>query len=236
MYSKDTHDFDISVHKISEKMKNEIESGRFRVVIFGSARIKESDDMYQKVYNLAKKIGEAGHDIITGGGPGIMEAANKGHRDGTPAGDDQSKSIGLNIRLPMEQHANPNLDIEENHDRFSTRLDEFMMLSNIVVVADGGIGTLLELFYTWQLTQVRHVCRMPIILMGEMWKGLIDWIKKEPLARGYLSPEDLDFIIHVDSCDEAYEVIDQTYQIHLEHGDKVCLNSKIYLENQFAKQ
>ncbi|KKP38945.1 MAG: hypothetical protein UR28_C0011G0005 [Candidatus Peregrinibacteria bacterium GW2011_GWF2_33_10] len=216
------------LHKMSSEIFDEINSKRFRIVIFGSARVKPDDQIYQNVFNLAKRLGEAGHDVITGGGPGVMEAANLGHRAGTPEKDNPARSIGLNIRLPMEQYDNKGLDLQETHDRFSTRLDEFMLLSNIVVVADGGIGTLLELFYTWQLIQVKHISRMPIVLMGPMWRGLTDWIKKEPLSKNYLNKEDLSFVIHADNSDEAFEVVQSTYEVHSRLGDKMCITPSMY--------
>ncbi len=225
MYSKDSHDFNISMFKMSPKILEEMHSGRFRVVIFGSARVRSDDIIYTEVFELARLVGEAGFDIVTGGGPGVMEAANLGHRVGTPGSDNKAMSIGLNIRLPMEQHNNPHLDLVENHDRFSTRLDEFMILSNIVVIAPaGGIGTLLEFFYTWQLIQVHHVKKMPIVLIGDMWQGLIDWIKKEPLAKNYLNQEDMDSVIIVKNCKEAFQIIKETNEKRL--LDASCSNKK----------
>ncbi|OGJ52386.1 hypothetical protein A2335_03650 [Candidatus Peregrinibacteria bacterium RIFOXYB2_FULL_32_7] len=208
---------------MSKDVLKDFNSDRFRVVIFGSARVQPDNQIYQDIRKLAKKIGQAGHDIVTGGGPGIMEAANLGHREGTPQANNPARSIGLNIRLPMEQQENHNLDIMQIHDRFSTRLDEFMALSNIVIIAPaGGIGTLLEFFYTWQLLQVHHIRKMPIVLIGDMWKGLIEWIRKEPLIYRYLDPEDMNFIIHVDNCEEAFAIIEKTHQKFMENKKISC--------------
>jgi len=157
-------------------LKDQIDIKHFRVAIFGSARIQENDPRYNEIYRLAKMIAAEGIDIVTGGGPGIMEAANKGHRDGRKNGD--THSLGLTIKLPREQESNRHLDIKEDFDRFSDRLDHFMYLSNVVVVAPGGVGTMLEFFYTWQLVQVKHICDIPIILLGDMWPELVKWIEK----------------------------------------------------------
>ena len=141
--------YKLTKSKIYKKIKipKQIDVERFRVAIFGSARIKENDSRYKQIYTLAKMIAAEGFDVVTGGGPGIMEAANKGHKDGRKKGK-IVHSFGLNIVLPKEQTANKHLDIKKDFERFSERLDYFMYLSNVVVVAPGGVGTLLEFFYT----------------------------------------------------------------------------------------
>ena len=131
----------------------------YKVAIFGSARIEEGDQDYQEIFEISRGLAEAGFDIVTGGGPGIMQAGNAGHKS---VGSKQH-SIGLNIKLPFEQDDNKYLDIKKEFDRFSGRLDAFMSLSDAVIVAPGGIGTILELFYSWQLVQVEHICETPII-------------------------------------------------------------------------
>jgi uncharacterized protein (TIGR00730 family) len=158
---------------------DKISKDRFSVAIFGSARITQEKPTYQRVYNLAKALAEKGHDVVTGGGPGLMQAANSGHRAGN--GISKSRSIGLGIKLPKEQHFNNSVDEKETFMRFTARLDRFMLLSNAVVVAHGGVGTLLELFYTWQLMQVEQTCDVPIILMGDMWPSFVKWLEKSPL-------------------------------------------------------
>lgn len=135
----------------------------YRVTIFGSARISEGDEAYRDVYDIARGLAAEGFDIVTGGGPGLMRAANSGSKSVSNGG----QSIGLNIKLPHEQCPNPYLDIKEEFDRFSGRLDAFMAMSDAVVVAPGGIGTMLELFYSWQLVQVQHLCETPIILSAK---------------------------------------------------------------------
>ena len=161
----------------------------YRVSIFGSARIKPDTKEYKGVYTLAKELAENGADIVTGGGPGLMEAANAGVKEGSSS---KSKSFGIRIDLPFEATPNEHLDIKFYHKRFSSRLDEFMRISHAVVVTPGGIGTLLELLYTWQLIQVNHISARPIILVGDMWNGFLDWIKSEPLKAQLLDKADLD--------------------------------------------
>jgi len=203
-----------------------LDPNKFRVSVFGSARVKKGDPVWQDAYDLAKGVAGLDMDLITGGGPGIMGAASDGHRDGDV--NNTSKTIGINIRLPFEQAPNPALEYVHTHDKFSTRLDEFMLLSNIVVVMPGGIGTCLELFYTWQLIQVHHVCRMPLILVGEMWRTLIEWVIDHPLKHGYLSSEDLEFIVLVDNGEEALEVIKKAKEHFDKSGHDACYNWKKY--------
>jgi len=136
----------------------------FTVAIFGSARIERGSPIYWEIYELAKMIAEAGINIVTGGGPGLMDAASAGHRAGRR--DSEAKAIGLKIKLPFEEREASHLDIKREFDRFSQRLDEFMSISNAVVVAPGGVGTLLELAYTWQFLQVKHILNIPVILLG----------------------------------------------------------------------
>ena len=195
----------------------------YRVAIFGSARIKEGDQEYRDVYEIARGLAALGFDIVTGGGPGLMQAANAGHRS-VPT---DSHSIGLNIKLAREQIANPFLDIKREFDRFSSRLDMFMSLSDAVIVAPGGIGTLLELFYSWQLVQVGQICRTPIILFGEIWRPLLHWINEEVLRRGYIGAEDLQGVFHLES---AAGVVDLVRRIHEDRSRSadVCVNFDKY--------
>ena len=176
----------------------------YRVSIFGSARIKPDTEEYKGVYTLAKELAENGADIVTGGGPGLMEAANAGAKEGSSS---KSKSFGIRIDLPFEATPNDHLDIKFYHKRFSSRLDEFMRISHAVVVTPGGIGTLLELLYTWQLIQVNHISARPIILVGDMWNGFFDWIKSEPLKAQLLDKSDLDNIIIVKSVREVTKLL-----------------------------
>ncbi len=186
-----------------------INKKRFRVVIFGSARIEPGDPNWCLIYDLAKRIAEEGMDLVTGGGPGLMDAASVGHY----AGDinHKAQSIGLQIKLPKEQRDSGHIDIIKDFSRFSTRLDNFMELANAVVVAPGGIGTLLELFYTWQLMQVNMISHIPIILLGDMWLDLVLWIKKWLLKNKFLDQKDVDLLHLVEKYEDALDIIKKEY-------------------------
>ena len=172
----------------------------YRVSIFGSARIKPDTKEYKGVYTLAKELAENGADIVTGGGPGLMEAANAGVKKGSSS---KSKSFGIRIDLPFEATPNEHLDITYHHKRFSSRLDEFMRISHAVIVTPGGIGTILELLYTWQLIQVSHISERPIILVGKMWTGLLEWMESEPLNKQLIDKSDFNNIKIVQNVDEV---------------------------------
>ena len=146
---------------------------RFSVTIFGSARVQKGDALYRDVKDLSRKLAALGCDIVTGGGPGLMEAANEGAQDGDPS--NRTRSVGVRIALPFEQGANPFVELLYTHETFYTRLHHFVRLSHAFVVMAGGIGTTLELFLVWQLLQVRHVTDVPLILVGPMWRELCDW-------------------------------------------------------------
>lgn len=190
----------------AEAEVRELEQGAFRVVIFGSARIQPRDKIYQQVYRIAHALAERGIDIVTGGGPGLMEAANRGVLDLV---ERESRSYGLPIDIPsLKEPANKHLDIKSSHRRFTSRLDEFMRLSNAVVVAPGGIGTLLELLYVWQLLQVGLTNDRPMILLGkEIWGDLLAWMRKTLLGHHYISLSDFRWLTLVDSEQEVIELI-----------------------------
>ena len=196
-------------------LEKELAKQHFRVAIFGSARIKSSNSSYKEVYKVAEALGEMGVDVVSGGGPGLMDAANKGHEIGRKKmHNGETHSYGLTIKLPQEQRDNRHFDMKKDFQRFSARLDYFMQLSNAVVVAPGGVGTLLEFLYTWQLVQVEHVYDIPIIMLGEQWKSLIEWIKKGPLKHGLLKESDLDSIYVVKNADEAVKILKASYQMY----------------------
>lgn len=204
---------------------------RFRVVIFGSARLKAEDTVYEDVRRLARLLGREGMDVVTGGGPGLMEAANRGHREGREdphSLDGSSKSYGLNIKLPFEEAANPHVDIKHEFDRFSERLDHFMHLANAVVVAPGGVGTLLELAYTWQLMQVQHISSIPIVLLGHMWEDFLRWVKQWPLEKQLINPEDYEMLFLVRTSDQAFEVVREAYREHVNDQGEFCLTYQRY--------
>lgn len=209
-----------------KKIEIEVYEKHFRVAIFGSARIKEYDPIYQEVYKLAYMIAAENIDVVTGGGPGIMNAANKGHKDGRKISD-KTKSIGLNIRIPREQKPNRHLDIKKEFHHFSGRLDTFMVLSDVVVVAPGGVGTLLEFIYTWQLVQVKHICNIPIILLGTMWAEFLKWVEKYPLKQEFLEKKDLNHIFQVQDSLDAFRIIKKFFEGY-QKGDDICLNFKKY--------
>ena len=212
----------------NNKLQHEFDTNHFRVAIFGSARIDPKYPQYQLIERLAKMIAKEGIDIVTGGGPGIMEAANKGHQEGRGKNGD-SHSVGLNILLTRETAAvNKHLDIKREFHRFSERLDTFMALSNVVVVAPGGIGTLLEFFYAWQLVQVKHICNTPIILLGQMWAELIEWVEKWPLRTNFLDPEDINTLFLADTLEDAMKVINMAHDEFKKGGKDFCLNYKKY--------
>ncbi|MBI2634768.1 LOG family protein [Candidatus Peregrinibacteria bacterium] len=195
----------------------ELKKNDFRVAIFGSARIKKNDSAYRHVYNIAKEIGRHRFDIVTGGGPGLMEAANIGHNDGDQK--NHSDNIGLPILLPWTQieKKNKHLELEKYFHKFSVRLDHFVALSNIMIVMPGGIGTTLELFYCWQLVQVHHVRPIPIIVFGKMWEDLIKWVKKYQLKTGLVSPIDMSYVRIAHTEKEAISMILGTYKKFRKH-------------------
>jgi len=181
------------------------------ISVFGSARTKEDAKYYKLAVEISKNIAEAGYGVITGGGPGIMEAGNRG---ANLAG---GTSVGLNIDLPFEQHDNPYIDDDKSlhFDYFFVRKVMFVKYSQGFVVMPGGFGTLDELFEAMTLIQTHKIGKFPIILVGsEFWTGLLDWIKNTMLTHGTISPEDLNLIKIVDTPDEVVEIIDAFYKGH----------------------
>lgn len=208
------------------KIPKFINPAHYRVAIFGSARIKSNDTTYKQVFKLAQMIAKDGIDVVTGGGPGLMEAANKGHQHAREG--NMARSFGLNIKLPKEQMSNKHLDIKKDFARFSERLDYFMYLSNIVVVAPGGIGTLLEFMYTWQLVQVEQVCNIPIILLGKMWPPFLKWFKKWITNKEFIAKKDLHPIFLAENIQDAIKIIKMAHEDHEKGGPDVCNNYKKY--------
>jgi uncharacterized protein (TIGR00730 family) len=177
---------------------------RYRVAIFGSARAQRGTFVYEEVKRAAAAFAALGCDIVTGGGPGLMQAANEG---ATAAG--APGSVGIRVELPFEQDVNPFVMQAFEHETFFTRLHHFVIASDAFVVVPGGIGTVLEMLMIWQLLQVRHVDKVPLILVGKMWKGLVEWARTSMLdARLALaSPRDFDIPTCVDTADEAIALI-----------------------------
>jgi len=180
------------------------------VTIFGSTRTKPDNTYYILAEKIAKRIVESGYGVITGGGPGIMEAGNKGAHLGG------GTSVGLNIELPFEQHDNPYIDSDKNldFDYFFVRKVMFVKYSQGFVVMPGGFGTLDELFEAITLIQTHKIEKFPIILVGtEYWTGLMDWIKTTLLKEfGNISEKDLELINVVDTEDEVIHILDSFYK------------------------
>lgn len=182
------------------------------VSVFGSARTEAGSKYYLLAEEIGYKLTSEGYGIITGGGPGIMEAANKGAQKAN------GKSVGLNIKLPFEQTSNPFVDHDKNitFDYFFVRKLMFIKYAQGFIVLPGGFGTMDELFESLTLIQTRKIGRFPIVLVGkEYWAGLIDWIHKVLLTDKYVSPDDLHLFKLVDTADEAVNVIDQFYSKYL---------------------
>lgn len=179
------------------------------VTIFGSARIKEDHEYYKLAENIAFNLTTHGYGIVTGGGPGIMEAGNRGARRG------KGTSVGLNIELPFEQHDNPYIDSDKSldFDYFFVRKVMFIKYSQGFVVMPGGFGTMDELFEAITLIQTKKIGKFPIVLVGtKYWSGLMDWIKNTLVTEGTISLDDLNLISIVDTEDEVLEVINTFYK------------------------
>jgi uncharacterized protein (TIGR00730 family) len=182
------------------------------ISIFGSARTKPDNPYYQLGIDLAEKLAEAGYGVITGGGPGIMEAANKGAQQGG------GKSVGLNIDLPFEQNHNPFIDPEHNleFDYFFVRKVIFVKYAQGFVILPGGFGTLDELFEALTLIQTKKINKRPVVLVGSSyWKGLLSWIEQAMLHDQHnISAHDMHLFSLVDTADEAFQCIDDFYKSH----------------------
>ena len=180
------------------------------ISIFGSARTQPDNPYYQLSIEIAKKLGESGYGTITGGGPGIMEAANKGAQAGG------SSSVGLNIDLPFEQNCNPFIDPEHNimFDYFFVRKVIFVKYSQGFIILPGGFGTLDELFEALTLIQTKKINNRPVVLVGKAyWSGLLDWIKQTMLlTEKNISEKDLDLFKLVDTADEALAFIEDFFK------------------------
>lgn len=179
------------------------------VTIFGSARTKTDHEYYKLAENIAFNLTTHGYGIVTGGGPGIMEAGNKGAQRG------KGTSVGLNIELPFEQHDNPYIDSDKSldFDYFFVRKVMFIKYSQGFVVMPGGFGTMDELFEAITLIQTKKIGKFPIVLVGtKYWSGLMDWIKNTLVTEGTIHLDDLSLISIVDTEDEVLEVINTFYK------------------------
>ncbi|SAK96243.1 decarboxylase [Caballeronia fortuita] len=177
------------------------------ISIYGSARLKPESPYYQLTIEIAQKFSDAGFAVISGGGPGIMEAANKGAHAG------KSPSVGLNIELPHEQSGNQWQDISLRFRHFFTRKVTFVKNSDAVVVMPGGFGTLDELAEVLTLIQTKKSRHVPIVLVGaEFWAGLLDWFKNTLLTNGVISPKDLDLMQVIDDPDQVLDAVLRFYE------------------------
>ena len=174
---------------------------RYRVTIFGSARVEPDTFAYDETKRAARMLAQMGCDIITGGGPGLMQAAN----EGASAASGRSRSYGIRVELPFEQDVNAFVTQAFEHQTFFTRLHQFVLVSDAFIVTPGGIGTVLETMLIWQLLQVRHLQDTPLILVGTMWPGLIEWAQSSMLAAHppLASPADMKIPVCVDNADQA---------------------------------
>jgi uncharacterized protein (TIGR00730 family) len=180
---------------------------RYRVTIFGSARAQPGTLVYDEVKRVATVLAEMGCDVITGGGPGLMQAANEGAA--AAKAPQQGQSVGIRVDLPFEQDVNPFVLQAFEHKTFFTRLHHFVLTSDAFVVTPGGIGTVLELTMIWQLLQVRHVRDTPLILVGKMWRELVQWAATHMLAPQppLANPEDMTVPCCVNTADEAIALL-----------------------------
>jgi len=177
------------------------------VSIFGSARTRSDHPYYLLAEEIAKQLSNAGFSVISGGGPGIMEAANKGAYYG------KSPSVGLNIQLPHEQHMNPYQDISQTFHHFFARKVMFVKFAVAYVVMPGGFGTLDELMEALTLVQTGKTRHIPIILVcGDYWRGMLDWFRNVMVQEGMINPEDMDLIQVIDEPKQVVEAIFKYYE------------------------
>ncbi len=177
---------------------------RFRVSIFGSARISESDPLYAEAHTLAKRLAEAGCDIVTGGGGGLMQAVDRG-----ASRDEATRPVDgdLPVRTVAEGDDAPFVERVYRHRTFFSRLHHFVRLSSAFIVLPGGIGSTLEAMMVWQLLQAKHLPPTPFLLYGSHWRGLCSWLEEQAVEKGFVDPDDLRLPTLVDTVDEAVNII-----------------------------
>jgi len=206
-----TSPIDASVAKIAAEFRAGFEKvaqiDRPAAALFGSARVKDGSKAYEEAREAGRRFGEAGWCVITGGGPGVMEAANRGCKD---AG---GFSIGLGIELPFEQGLNDWVDLGINFRYFFTRKTMFVKYSQAFVCLPGGFGTLDELFEALTLVQTKKVTKFPVVLLGsDYWGGLYDWIADKVLGGGKVGEQDLALLHVTDDVDDAVKVVHEAYR------------------------
>jgi len=212
-----TDGIDRSVAKIAAEFHAGFEKvaliDRPAVTIFGSARVTEQSKPYMDARAVAKRFGEAGWAVVTGGGPGVMEAANRGAKEGG------GLSVGFNIELPHEQHENPYLDIEHTFDHFYARKVCFVRPAEGFVIFPGGFGTLDEMYEALTLIQTGKVLHFPVVLYdSKHWHDMLDWVGDEVLAQHLVSPDDLELLSVTDDPEEAVETILACYERRCAHS------------------
>jgi uncharacterized protein (TIGR00730 family) len=200
------------VRRIAEEFLEGFEAveriGRPAVSVFGSARVHEGDPVYDEARDLGRRIAEAGFAVVTGGGPGVMEAANRGTRD---AG---GVSVGFNIELPHEQSPNPYVDISVTFRHFYARKTMFVKAAEGFVILPGGFGTLDEFFEALTLIQTGKVLHFPVVLFdSEYWGPLMEWIRDRLLTEQMISPDDLELLHVTDDPEDAIETIVECYEL-----------------------
>jgi len=209
-------DIEADVARISEEFRHGFEAvariDRPAVTFFGSARAHEDSAPYREEREVARRFGERGWAVITGGGPGVMEAANRGAKEGG------GLSVWFNIKLPHEQHENPWLDISYTFDHFYARKVCFVKPSEGFVIFQGGIGTLDEMFEALTLIQTGKVLHFPVVLVGRAhWYDLVDWVGDELLRERLISPDDLELLSVVDEPEEAVDTVIACYEQRCAH-------------------
>jgi uncharacterized protein (TIGR00730 family) len=188
---------------------------RYRVTIFGSARATPGSPPYEETKRLAAALAAMGCDIVTGGGPGLMQAAN----EGAAASPERVQSVGIRVALPFEQNVNAFVSQAYEHRTFFTRLHQFVLTSDAYIVAPGGIGTVLESTMIWQLLQVKHLQDTPLIFVGRMWPGLVEWARSAMLSFTPPLANEEDFRIPtcVPDAEDAISLIREHHRIWLEN-------------------
>ena len=216
IYEREARDLDAQVLAIAQEFRDGFEAvdriGAPGVTVFGSARIGESDPMYVRARQVGHRLAEAGFAVITGGGPGIMEAANRGAQD---AG---GISVGFNIELPHEQATNPYLDLSLTFHHFYARKTMLVKAAEGFVLFPGGFGTLDELYEALVLIQTGKIVHFPVVLFGsEHWLGLRTWTERRLLSSSLIGPSDLDLLMATDDTAESVEIILACYERRCAH-------------------
>jgi uncharacterized protein (TIGR00730 family) len=207
----EVQDVEEHVARIAEDFRGGFEAvariDRPAVTIFGSARTPAGTKPYEEARGVARRFAEAGWAVVTGGGPGVMEAANRGAKEGG------GLSVGFNIELPHEQHENPYLDVEYTFQHFYARKTMFVKAAEGYVVFPGGFGTMDELFESLTLIQTGKVLNFPVVLFDvDYWTELLVWIQDEALAKGMISPEDVELLHLTDDPDQAVQLVLECYE------------------------